>query len=89
MTRVIKDSAPSTACRVRFSDGSEREYPSLQALQDDIRQLDDNGPVARDIAQRMCIAFALARSPTLDNVGTIRDRAFNLDLANATPIRVQ
>jgi hypothetical protein len=85
LTEVVKAAAPSTACYVRFNDGTELEFASLGALQEWARQPDlDIG-----LTRRLCVAYALGRSADLSNTASVRNKDFTFDLTNNSPIQVR
>jgi hypothetical protein len=85
LTAVVKAEAPSTACYVRFNDGTELEFANLATLQEWARQPDTDLSLTR----KLCVAYALGRSSDLSNIASVRNKDFTFDLTNNSPIRVQ
>lgn len=83
LTAVIKD--PDGRVRVRFADGSEREFGSLAMLRSVVLRRDQDVGLTQDL----CLAYALARSADLSNVNSVANKSFIFDLSVAQPIKVQ
>ena len=85
LTDVIFAESPSTKIRVRWGDGTESEYSSLEGLINSVVELDQDELFAKNLA----LGWVLARSADLSNIATIRNKDFTFDLSNPSPIRVQ
>jgi hypothetical protein len=88
LSNVIKEPAPSTRCRVQFTDGTELEFGTLAELREWALGI-DSGPMGAELTRRMCLARLLALSPELTNINQIQGKNFTFDLTNAQPVRVQ
>lgn len=68
-----------------FSDGSGFEYASLADVRGELSQLDS----AMGNAQRLLIAWWLARDDGASNPNLVEGKTLTFDLGAANPIRVQ
>lgn len=84
LVSVRFDDPPSTTVRVRWSDGTESEYPSLSAIESQAASVQTS-----DLAKVMCLAYAKARSADLSNIASVANKDFILDLSAPQPIKVQ
>lgn len=84
-TVVLKDVIKSgSIVRIRFASGFEYEFSSLEQLTEWVSEVDTT-----DVVQKLCVAWAQARSADLSNIATIRNKDFIFDPAAANMIRVQ
>lgn len=73
---------------VELESGQGLEYGSLDAVKQDISQL-DSGQNGIDTAIRLLLGWWLARSPDASNENLIEGKTLVFDLSNPNPIRVQ
>jgi hypothetical protein len=83
LTDVIKD--PGGAVQVVFADGSGYSFPTLEDTLAWSTEVDQDVT----LTQRMCVAYAAARSPDLSNIAPVQGKDFIFDLASPQPIKVQ
>ncbi len=69
---------------VRYADGTELEFSSLAALEQELEEIDSNA----GMTQMMALGWIHARQPLLNNINPIKDKDFTYDLSNPNPIRV-
>lgn len=69
---------------VNFSDGTQLEYESKDALDEAIADLDN------DVAytQQMALKWMSERDPTLTSIAPIAGKGFTYDLSDADPVKV-
>lgn len=86
LTSVVKPAQPGPVyAYVNFADGTQLEFASLADLTAWAQEPD--GSVG--LTQRLCVAYALARSSDLSNVASVAGKNFIFDLSAAAPIKVQ
>jgi hypothetical protein len=81
---VRKAAAPGTSVTITFSDGSGREFNSIEDVQAMVDGLADV-----DMAQKMAIARMIALSPDLSNTTQVLGKNCTLDFGNVNVFRVQ
>lgn len=81
---VIGEEQPAGTVRVFWADGTAQEFPNFDALTTWALGPDKD----QGLTQRMCVAYALARSPDLSNIAPVKGKNFVFDLSHAQPIRV-
>lgn len=84
LTNVIKEPPPSTRYLIDFSDGTQHEFADLAELTEWARRPDGDP----ESVQKICIAYALARSNDLSNVSTVLNKDFTFDLSAPSAIKV-
>lgn len=67
-----------------FSDGSGREYGSMEAVREDMADLDSDV----DRTKRIAIGYWLARDANLSNISLVRDKAITFDMADNNAIKL-
>ena len=83
-TSIIKEPSPSTRVLVNFSDGSQREYPSIEEMSTSVLQTDfDN-----DLAKTMLLAWWLARDADGSNTNIVEGKTLTFDLSAANLLKV-
>lgn len=69
---------------VRFANGDELEFADMAGLQAWL-----NSAETPENAQKLCVATAAAKDPTLVNLSTVKDKEFVLDVGAAYTIGVK
>jgi len=88
-TVVLTDVILGPPVRVKFSDGTEFEFSSVDELNNWVDAMDDPDQEGSDNARRMCIAYLRKRSATYSQLNSVKDKNFIFDLGHAQVIRVQ
>lgn len=78
--------AASGTIYVTFEGGTQREFGSLQALQDFAAACDDS--LNTDLAQQMSLRWWLERDPNAENVTLVLGKRLTFDMSTAEMIGV-
>lgn len=71
--------------KVVWADGHSNIYLNLDALKADVSILDSDATTA----ERLLLAWFLARQPDGSNVNVVQGKTLTFDLASNSPIKVQ